>query len=79
MDITFTFKAPENIAERLNRLAEKLERPKSYIIRKALERFLEEEIEEEEDYRIAMQRLAADRPDKRIPWEEVKRKHGLAD
>ncbi len=73
MDSTLTFKAPEGIAIRLQALAKRMERPKSYLIRKALEQFLEEE----EDYLISMQRLSEDKPSKRISLEQLKHKYDL--
>lgn len=71
MENTFTFKAPDELAHRLTALAERMERPKSYIIRKAIEHFLEEE----EDYLIAVQRLAEDKPSKRISFEVIKQRY----
>jgi len=79
MDSTFTFKAPNSLAKQIAALAQKMERPKSYIIRKALERFIEEAMEDEEDYRIALERLAKDDPKKRFSFEEIKREHDLED
>jgi len=75
METTLTFKAPAAIAQKLGALAQRLERPKSYIIRKALEQYLEED----EDYQIAMQRMEEDKLSKRIPFEQIKRKYGLED
>jgi len=44
---------PDDIAKRLDELAESLERPKTYIVTKALREYLEEY----EDYLIALHRL----------------------
>jgi RHH-type transcriptional regulator, rel operon repressor / antitoxin RelB len=73
MDSTLTFKAPDDLVHRLAALAERMERPKSYVIRKAIEQFLEEE----EDYIIAMQRLSEDKPSKRISFDQIKQRYGL--
>lgn len=52
--ITLSFKAPKTLAKRIEDLASKLKRDKSFVIRKAIEDFLEEQ----SDYQIAVARLA---------------------
>lgn len=68
-----TFKAPADVYNRLQTLADKIDRPKSYLLRQAIEEFLEEK----EDYLIALQRLSNDKPEKRISLEELEKRYGL--
>lgn len=62
---------PEDIARRLNKLAKTLERSKTYLIKKALQEY----IEEYEDYLIALHRLS-DKEDAIITQEELVSKLG---
>lgn len=48
-----SIRLPEELAEKLDRLTRALDRPKSYVIKKALQEY----IEEYEDYLIALERL----------------------
>jgi RHH-type rel operon transcriptional repressor/antitoxin RelB len=48
-----SIRLPDDIAKRLNELAKSLERPKTYIVTRALREYLEEY----EDYLIALHRL----------------------
>ncbi len=48
-----SIRLPDDIAKRLDELAKSLDRPKTYIVTKALREYLEEY----EDYLIAMHRL----------------------
>ena len=59
-------------AKRLDRLAKAIDRPKSQLINKALEEYLEEY----EDYLIAIDRLN-DKNDKIISEKELRKKLGL--
>ncbi len=59
---------PEDVAKRLSELAKSLERPKTYIVTKALREYLEEY----EDYLIAMHRLN-DKDDKVVSEKELVR------
>jgi len=68
---TITAKIPEEVYARLERLASKIDRKKSYLVRQALERF----IEDQEDYLVALARLSKKR--KRIPLAELERELGL--
>ncbi len=68
---TITAKIPEEVHARLERLASKIDRKKSYLVRQALERF----IEDQEDYLVALARLSKKR--KRIPLAELERELGL--
>ena len=53
MSEAVSVRLPEDVAKRLNELARSLDRPKTYIVTKALREYLEEY----EDYLIAMHRL----------------------
>jgi len=57
---------PEDVAKRLNELAKSIERPRTYIVTKALREYLEEY----EDYLIAMHRLN-DKNDRAISGKEL--------
>ena len=60
-----TAKLPDDLYQRLDNLCQTIDRKKSYLIRKALESFLEER----EDYFIALHRLEQNNP--RITLEEL--------
>ena len=60
-----TAKLPDDLYERLENLGKIIDRKKSYLIRKAVEGFLEER----EDYFIALHRLEQKNP--RITLEEL--------
>jgi RHH-type transcriptional regulator, rel operon repressor / antitoxin RelB len=66
-----TVRLSPKLETRLNKLAKRTGRPKSYFARKALESFLDEQ----EDYLIAVSRLENKRPS--IPLEEVIKRLGL--
>lgn len=53
MTKAISLRLPENIHDQLEEIAEDTDRSKSYLIRKAIERYLEEYA----DYRIALERL----------------------
>lgn len=53
MSPSLTIRISEDTAKRLDALARSLERPRSYIVKKALETY----VEEYSDYLIAMKRL----------------------
>jgi len=61
----------KDLSRSLSSLAEKLERPRSYIIRKALEVYLAEHA----DYRIARERLE-DKTDEVISGAELRKRIG---
>ena len=65
-------KLPEIIEKRLNRLAEKTHRPKSFYVREAIEEYLEEH----EDAWLALERLS-DKNAKYHTTEEMEKKLGL--
>lgn len=62
---------PKDIEERLEGLAEKTGRSKSYYARQAIIEFLEER----EDYLVALSRLEKKEPT--VPLEELERRLGL--
>lgn len=68
---TITVKIPDDMAKFLEQLAAEEERSKSYYIRKAIARHLEDLA----DIRVAKQR----RHEKSTPLEQVMRENGLLD
>lgn len=66
-----TVRLPIKLEARLNRLAKRTGRTKAYYAKKAIEEFLEEQ----EDYFIAVSRLEDKLPG--IPLDEVVKKLGL--
>lgn len=66
-----TVRLSARLETRLNKLAKRTGRPKSYYAKKALESFLDEQ----EDYLIALSRLENKLP--AIPLEEVVKRLGL--
>ncbi len=64
---------PESLEKKLDELAAKTNRTKSYYLRKALEEYLEDEA----DYLLAIERMQSDNP--RISLDEMEKRLGLAD
>lgn len=64
---------PKDVEARLNKLAKRTGRPKSYYVRQAIAEFLDER----EDYLIALSRLEKREPT--VPLEELEKRLGLAD
>ena len=62
-----TMRLPKELASELDRIADIIDRPKSYLIRKALEEYLEEY----EDYLIALNRWN-DKDDEVISSDELR-------
>ena len=69
MSTSVCIRVPDEVLHRIEVLAETLERPKSYIIRKAIEEYLDESAE----YLIAMERLK-DKDDEIISGKELRDK-----
>jgi RHH-type rel operon transcriptional repressor/antitoxin RelB len=67
----FSIRLPDELYKRLANLAHTTDRNKSYIIRRAIEEFLEEE----EDYTLALSRLSAQ--EKQYNLSEVEKRLGL--
>jgi RHH-type rel operon transcriptional repressor/antitoxin RelB len=66
MTEAISIRLPEDIANRLDALAKSLERPKTYIVTKALREYLEEY----EDYLVALHRLK-DKNDRVVSEKEL--------
>lgn len=71
----FTIRLSADMEQRLNMLANATQRPKSFYVREALERSLED-IEDAYLTEAAYERFKAG-GEKAIPLEEVMREHGL--
>ena len=74
MSSSLTIRIPDDIAHRLEALARSLDRPKSYIVKKAMESYLDEYA----DYLIALDRLR-DKDDAIISSEELRKHLALED
>ena len=72
MSETVTMRLPDDLSLELNELAKTLDRSKTYILRKALEEYLEEY----EDYLIAMERWN-DKDDEIIDGRDMRGALGL--
>lgn len=72
-----TIRLPAEMTSRLNFLADATKRPKSFYVREALERSLED-IEDVYLAEAALERFRAS-GERAIPLEEVERRLGLAD
>lgn len=70
---TTTVRIPKKLGDKLAALAKKTGRTQSYYMRQALEEWLEDQ----EDYLLAMQRLSE--KGERIPFEKVVKDLGLED
>jgi RHH-type rel operon transcriptional repressor/antitoxin RelB len=64
-----SMRIPKELSKALDHLAERTERPKSYLVRKALEVYLAEHA----DYQVALERLH-DRSDEVISGAELRRR-----
>jgi RHH-type rel operon transcriptional repressor/antitoxin RelB len=73
----FTIRLPDEMEQRLNVLAAATQRPKSFYVREALERSLED-IEDAYLAEAAYERFRAS-GEKAIPLDEVMREYGLED
>ncbi len=69
MPKAISLRLSEEIYEQLEEIAEDTDRSKSYLIRKAIERYLDEYA----DYRIALERLH-DKDDKIISSKELRKR-----
>lgn len=72
MSSTVSLRLPDKLLGLLDHLSTMLDRPKSYLIKKALENY----IREYADYQIALERLR-DKDDKIISSEELKKHLGI--
>jgi RHH-type rel operon transcriptional repressor/antitoxin RelB len=73
--LMLTIRLPEEMNSRLNFLAEATKRPKSFYVREALERSLED-IEDVYLAEAALERFRAS-GEKAVPLEEVMKEYGL--
>ena len=67
-----SIRLPEGVLVALDRVASTVDRPRSYLVRKAVEAYLHEYAE----YQVALDRLR-DKDDKIIPSKELKKRLGL--
>ena len=72
MATTMSLRLPSRLAQELGKLAEAVERPKSYLVRKAVETYLSEHA----DYQIALERLH-DREDTVLSGHQLRKALGL--
>jgi RHH-type transcriptional regulator, rel operon repressor / antitoxin RelB len=72
MTTLISLRLPKNLLKPLDKLSANSERPRTYLIKKALENYLEEY----EDYQIALTRLL-DKDDKIISPAELRKKLGV--
>lgn len=72
MSTAISIRLPDKIANELDELANSIERSRTYIIRKAIESYMQEYA----DYLIALERLR-DKDDKIISSDEMREKLGL--
>ena len=70
-----TARIPETLNKALTEVAKAMERPKSFIVLKAIQNYVLELQEDIEDYNDAMKILAEN--NESISWEEVMRDCGL--
>jgi predicted DNA-binding protein len=75
--VALNVRISDELSNDLAKSAEYLDRPKGYLVRKALEAYLQELQEDIEDYNDAVEALKDDSPT--ISLEEIIRKSGLAD
>lgn len=66
---------PDDIEKRLEKLAKKTGRTKSYYVRQAILEYLEDM----EDYYLAEERLKSFNEAKTIPLEKIMKRYGLED
>ncbi len=72
MSTAISIRIPDELAKELNSVSKETERPRSFIIQKALESY----IEDYADLQIALDRLH-DKTDPIIPSKELKKSLGL--
>lgn len=70
---TLSFQAPAEMKQQLEQYAKQLDRSKGYLIRQALEEYLEDL----RDYTEAMRYKASYDPAENLSLEEIKRKYDL--
>lgn len=73
--VALNVRIPDELSNILAKSAEYLDRPKGYLVRKALEAYLQELQEDIEDYNDAVEASKDNSPN--ISWEQVQRNCGL--
>ena len=69
MSVSISLRLPDDVATQLDDIATNIERSKSYLIKKAIEQYLEEYV----DYQIALDRLN-DKDDEIISSKEMRKR-----
>ena len=69
MSVSISLRLPDEVASQLDDIATNIDRSKSYLIKKAIERYLDEYA----DYQIALDRLN-DKDDEIIPSKEMRKR-----
>lgn len=79
MSTTISVSLPDELFKMLENFSEKEERAKSYYIKKALENYFSQRLEEEEDYKDVVQSLAEFKASGEVgkTWEELQKELGL--
>jgi len=79
MSTTISVSLSDELFKMLDNFSEKEERTKSYYIKKALENYFAQRLEEEEDYKDVVQSLAEFKTSGEIgkTWEELQKELGL--
>ena len=72
-----TARIPETLNKALTEVAKSMERPKSFIVLKAIQNYVLELQEDIEDYNDAIEVLARNEPT--VSFEEIERKYDLED
>ena len=72
MSVAISIRLPDELAEHLKGIAKETDRPRSYIIQKAIEVYLEDY----SDLQVALDRLR-DKTDSVIPSKEMRKSLGL--
>lgn len=70
---TLSFQAPEDMHARLEAFAKELDRSKGYLIRQALEEYLDDL----QDYLEAKRYKMTYNPKENVSFDEIKRRHDL--
>lgn len=79
MSTTISVSLSDELFKMLDNFSEKEERTKSYYIKKALENYFAQRLEEEEDYKDVVQSLAEFKVSGEVgkTWEELQKELGL--
>ena len=79
MSKTISISLPDNLSAMLDKLSKNEERTKSYYIKKALENYFTQKLEDEEDYKDVVNSLAEFKAsgEKGKSWEELQKELDL--